>query len=183
LRTLHIVFGELSQYVLLVLREGDVLPSSLVVLRVRDCWSSAPLLSLTKLEVRDNGVLVYSMGWLQVENIGESCKGSESIACVWMIVVREGRVLPPCFVGLYISGGVLLPLTNLEVRCLCFHLLCAFKLQVLEMSLSTTSADVLLQLAASLAWNRSLVIDCRPESVICCLMHSVATVHRCWRCL
>jgi hypothetical protein len=33
------------------MQEGDVLPPSLVVLRVRDCWSSAPLLSLMKLEV------------------------------------------------------------------------------------------------------------------------------------
>ncbi|WIA17041.1 hypothetical protein OEZ85_013949 [Tetradesmus obliquus] len=37
----------------LVLQEGDVLPASLVVLRVRDCWASTPLLPLTKLEVLD----------------------------------------------------------------------------------------------------------------------------------
>lgn len=35
----------------LVLQEGDVLPASLVVLRVRDCWASTPLLPLTRLEV------------------------------------------------------------------------------------------------------------------------------------
>lgn len=37
----------------LVLQEGDVLPASLVVLRVRDCWATAPLLPLTQLEVLD----------------------------------------------------------------------------------------------------------------------------------
>jgi hypothetical protein len=45
----------------LVIQEGDVLPPSLVVLRVRDCWSSAPLLSLRKLEVRGNGLLIGYM--------------------------------------------------------------------------------------------------------------------------
>jgi hypothetical protein len=43
----------------LVLQEGDVLPASLVVLRVRDCWSSAPLLPLTQLEVGCGCVVVF----------------------------------------------------------------------------------------------------------------------------
>jgi hypothetical protein len=39
----------------LVLQEGDELPPSLVVLRVRDCWASAPLLPLSQLEVGGMG--------------------------------------------------------------------------------------------------------------------------------
>jgi hypothetical protein len=43
----------------LVIQQGDVLPPSLVVLRVRDCWASAPLLSLTRLQVGGSLFFVF----------------------------------------------------------------------------------------------------------------------------